>query len=319
MKIAFYCDKPLNNYLTHPSEYKYLHGRHSATGYYYWILKNFNIKNIFLISDKNLLDNYDIIIFHYDNYEDIKNLNKIKIQIVTDRPMIDSCELYIMANQSFFNPSTNINLIKRYGLENSLNTWIIDKRKLHFIHYPPTYGAKQCTASFPPKLFKFVGRKHTNIKSVRSEEFIKKLKKYNINLEFDYDNDSNSGNEDVYFCIRNVSDVCKVTGENNNSGKYGHRTANRLYQSWFMKTPCIFNISPEMESIRTSELDYLIANDEEEFLSQSIKLANDRKLFYSMIEHGESKKDLNPYHNFGIIIQQWTDAFSKINAKLMYD
>jgi hypothetical protein len=319
MKIAFYCDLKLNNYLTHPLEYKYLHGRHSATGYYYWILKNNKIKNIHLIQDKNDLSNYDIVVFHYDNYKDLENLNKIKIQIVTDRPMVDNCDLYIMANQSFFTPNKNISLIKRYGIENSLNTWISDKSKLHFIHYPPTYGVKQCKAIFPPKTFKFVGRKHTNIKEIQTEKFLSECRTHDINLIFDYDNDANSGDEDVYFCVRNVTDVCKSTGKNNNSGKFGHRTSNRLYQSWYMRTPSIFNISPEMESIRTNELDYLIANTEEEFLLQCLKLKGDRNLFFSMIENGDIKKDLNPYYNFDIIIDQWKDAFSKFNTKLIYD
>ena len=319
MKIAFYCDIKLNNYLTHPLEYKYLHGRHSATGYYYWILKNWKIKNISLVQDKNELVNYDIIVFHYDNFEDVKNLNKIKIQIVTDRPMIDDCNLYIMANQSFFIPASNPLLIKRYGIENSLNTWVNDKSKLHFIHYPPTYGVKQCNPNFPPKTFKFVGRKHTNIKEIRTEEFVLKCKKYGINLVLDYINDANYGDEDVYFCVRNSTDVCKLTNKNNNSGKFGHRTSNRLYQSWFMRTPCIFNISPEMECIRTNELDYLIANDEDEFLTQCLRLKNDKNLFFSMIENGDSKKHLNPYYNFDIIIDQWVDAFSRVDTKLIYD
>lgn len=319
MKIAFYCDLKLNNYLTHPIEYKYLHGRHSSTGYYYWMLKNAGIKNVYLIQDKNELINYDAIVFHYDNSEDLKYLNKIKIQIVTDRPMIDNCDLYVMANQSFFKPSTNNLLISRYGLENCLNTWIKDKNKLVFIHYPPTYGVKKCQPKFPPKIFKFVGREHTNIKQIRTEDFLLKCKSYDINLVFDYVNDSNSGDEDVYFCIRNVVDSCKLTRKNNNSGKYGHRTSNRLYQSWFMGTPCIFNISPEMECVRTNELDYLVANTHEEFLQQALRLKNDKNLFYGMIENGNSKNNLNPYYNFDIIINQWTDALLKINTKLLYD
>ena len=319
MKIAFYCDLKLNNYLTNPIEYKYLHGRHSATGYYFWILKNSGIKNVYLVQDKNDLINYDVIVFHYDNYEDIKSLNKIKIQVVTDRPMIEGCHLYIMANQSFFIKINDFKLIQRYGIENTFNTWISDKSKLSFIHYPPTFGVKKCQTEHPPKIFKFVGRKHTNISEIQSANFIKYCKKYDVNLIFDYENDANSGDEDVYFCIRNVLDVCKSTGKNNNSGKYGHRTSNRLYQSWFMGTPAIFNNSPEMQCIRSNELDYLIANDKDEFLTQCLRLKNDKDLFKAMIENGDSKKHLNPYYNFDIIIDQWKDAFSRVDTKLIYD
>jgi hypothetical protein len=79
-----------------------------------------------------------------------------------------------------------------------------------------------------------------------------------------------------------------------------------------METPGIFNISPEMEIIRTNELDYLIANTEEELLDKILLLKSNKKLFFDMIENGKSKDYLNPYCNYNIIVQQWVNAFSKL-------
>ena len=67
MKISFYCDVDIPNYLNDPNPYRYLHGRHSATGYYYWILKNHGLE-VYLNHP-----NPDVVIFHYDNKDYIKD------------------------------------------------------------------------------------------------------------------------------------------------------------------------------------------------------------------------------------------------------
>jgi len=306
MILSFHCDINLPNYLYNPNLYKYLHGRHSATGYYYWILKNHGL-NVYLNHP-----NPDVIIFHYDNRNEIKSFNCKKIQIVTDRPMVEGCDFYIAANQSFFNKVTDFNLISRYGIENTLNTWVKNKEKWRFIHYPPTFGVKECNPSFPVVNFKFVGRNHTNIKDLYDPVFINKCIKLGINLIFDFENDANDGTEDVYFCIRNVKDIGKMTGKDNNSGKYGHRTANRLYQAWKMRTPAIFNNSPEMAAIRTSEYDFLIANTTEEFIEQALRLKTDKNLFDNMISHAIMMDKINPYVNMTIVVDQWKEIFEEL-------
>jgi hypothetical protein len=306
MKISFYCDINLPNYLDNPSEYKYLHGRHSSTGYYYWILKNYGL-------DVHLNHpNPDVVIFHYDNKDYINNLSCKKIQVVTDRPIVEGCDYYIAANQSFFNKINDINVIRRYGIENTLNTWVQNKKKWRFVHYPPTFGVKECAPLFRPINFKFVGRRHTNIKELYDPIFMDNCKKLGINLTFDFENDANDGTEDVYFCIRNVIDSCKVTKLNNNSGKYGHRTANRLYQAWKMRTPAIFNNSPEMAAIRTSEYDFLIANNTGEFIQQALRLKSDKNLFDNMISHAIMMDKINPYVNMTIVVDQWKEIFKEL-------
>lgn len=306
MKISFLCDISLPNYLDEPDAYKYLHGRHSATGYYYWILKNHGV-------DVHLNHpNPDVLIFHYDNRQQASNFACKKIQIVTDRPTVEGCDVYIAANQTFVKKVINADVISRYGIENTLNTWVKNKEKWKFIHYPPTFGVKECAPSYPPVNFKFVGRRHTLVAELYRPDFIERCKTKGINLIFDFQGDANDGTEDVYFCIRNVVDSCGVTKLNNNSGRNGHRTANRLYQAWKMRTPAIFNSSPEMSAIRDNEYDYLIANTAEEFLEQACLLKTNKDLFVSMIENGISKDKLNPYINLNIVVNQWKSVFAEL-------
>ena len=310
MKIYFYCDIELPNYKDNPLAYTYLHGRHSATGYYYWILKNHNV-DVHIAHTKEQLSDADVVIFHYDNATDVVPLNCKKIQVVTDRPYVEGCDFYIAANKSILTPKIDIDVVNRYGLENTANTWLDNKDKWHFIHYPPTFGIKKCTPQFPPRNFKFVGRQHTMMLGMISQHFIKKCMDYNINLQYDFVNDGNDGTEDVYYCVRNINCQGKHTGLECNAGKHGHRTANRLYQAWYMNTPGIFNLSPEMSVLRETELDFLIANNKEEFLEQAIRLQNNKDLFYAMIENGNAKDDINPYSNIEIVVYQWINIFTK--------
>jgi len=314
MKIAFFCDLDLPNYVQCPEHYKYLHGRHSATGYYFWILFNGGIDNISLVTDPLDLHKFDVVIFHYDNRNVIENLNCKKIQVVTDRPVVEGCDAYIVANQTFTKQILDSSVIMRYGIENTLNTWINTNKKYYFIHYPPTFGVKQCNAQWPPTKFKYVGREHTNITDIRTPHFIQECAKHKIDLIFDYANDANDGTEDVYFCVRGVRGRSKATGKDNNSGKYGHRTANRLYQAWYTRMPGIFNNSPEMAAIKSSNLDYLTANSAQEFLHNAIKLREDRDLYFAMIDNGIKKDIINPYANYSIVVNQWLELFTAMNC-----
>ena len=259
MKIGFFCDLNLGNYLCNPDEYFYLHGRHSATGYYYWILKNNSDIDVHMIHNQDQITDHDVIVFHYDNRDQVKFFNGCKIQIVTDRPCVPGCDIYVAANQCVTSNIYDAELVKIYGIVNILNTWVEDKSKWRFIHYPPTHNVKKCTPVWPPVKFKFTGRESTNIPEIMSIETIKECKKIGVDLVFDFTGDSNTGDEDVYFCIRESFYKGKTTNIQSNCGPGGHKTANRLYQSWFMNTPGIFNHSPEMYSIRESKYDYLIA------------------------------------------------------------
>jgi hypothetical protein len=312
MKIGFLCDLDLPNYKNDIEAYRYLHGRHSATGYYYWMLRNHGM-DVHMVSPDDDLTKFDIIVYHFDNRDTI-NFNAYKtVQVVTDRPYVKGTTLYVAANRGILEPVKDIETIKRYGVENTLNTWIEDKSRWHFIHYPPTFNIKKCKPVFPPRRFKFVGRNHTMIPEILEQSFIDKCRTHNIDLIFDFENDNNAGDEDVYFCVRRMSHLGGNTKLDCNSGKYGHRTANRLYQAWYMNTPGIFNMSPEMAGLRDSELDFLVANNKDEFLAQAIRLTKDKDLFYSMVEHCKTKTTDNPYYDIQIVVQQWQEAFRKLD------
>ena len=245
MRTGFLCDVDLPNYITSPDSYNYLPGKHSATGYYYWILKNNNISDIHLVSPDDNLNLYDTIVYHYDNKECINHSCYNTIQVVSDRPFDPKADILIAANRHVVSPVKSVEIAKRYGISSINSDWI-DQSKWRFIHYPPTYGIKKCTAQWPPTNFKFVGREHTLIPEIKTPQFIDKCSRAGFNLILDFDSDGNRGDEDVYFCVRNVSHKGKTTGIENNFGPGGHRTANRLYQGWFMNTPCIFTILSRM-------------------------------------------------------------------------
>lgn len=313
MNIGFLCDIPLSNYLTNPEEYAYLHGRHSSTGYYYWILKNANVDNVSMVGPGDDLTKFDVIVFHYDNKEYIDHGAYKTIQVVTDRPCVKGCDLYIAANENITSPRLSRESITRYGIENTTNTWIDNKDQWVFIHYPPTHNIKKCDPMWPPVNYKFVGRRHTLIHELSDSKYIDDMKALGINIIIDNDNDNNVGDEHVYFCIRPVTARSKSTGLDNNSGRYGHKTANRLYQTWYMEVPGIFNASPEMMKLRDDELDFLIANDVDEFTTQAIRLREDKELYYNMVERCKKRQQNNPYADMSIVVNQWIHAFKLLN------
>ena len=115
-QIAFVCDKDLPNYLDDPEAYNYLEGKHSATGYYYWILKNAGVPNLHLVNLSAKLVDYDIVIIYYENREILPTNRKFKvIQVVSDRPQIENCDLYIACNQSVFKPIVNLEYVSKVG------------------------------------------------------------------------------------------------------------------------------------------------------------------------------------------------------------
>lgn len=305
-RIAFLCDIDIPNYIEDPSFYDYLEGKHSATGYYYWILKNNGVDNIFLETDGRNLNKYDIVVFHYDNLHSIDVNSTYKtIQVVTDCPQVSGCDMYVCCNYSCFKLITDINLFSRvgFGLKNQLYG------NLHYVHYPMALNYKECSPKFPPNIYHYTGRQSTLIDGIYSDKFVNHMKSKGIQLRFDFKNDHNSGDEDVYFCIRSKYYFSKRTGGNNCDTKLGQKTANRLYQSWKMGTPFITNSNSAMFSIKKTEYDFLIADNIDEFEYQCIRLKTDEDLFNNMISIAHERKD---EHMDSIILDQWIDCFNKL-------
>lgn len=309
-KIGFLCDIPIPNYETDPKFYDYLEGKHSATGYYYWILKNGGVEHVYLIDQNSDFTEYDVIVFHYDNLDLIDfSADYKKIQVVTDCPQVENCDLYICCNYSSFKLITDLELFKRvgFGLKNQLYG------NLHYVHYPMALNYKKCDPVFPPKIYHFTGRESTLIDDIASVKFINHMKQYDINLRFDFKNDHNNGDEDVYFCVRSKNYFSKRTKGNNCDTKLGQKTANRLYQSWKMGVPFITNSNSAMFSIKQSEYDFLIADTLDEFEQQCIRLKKDEELYNKMILNANNRKN---EHTNEIIIQQWIHAFEKISTTI---
>lgn len=306
-KIAFLCDVNIPNYKTDPKFYDYLEGKHSATGYYYWILKNHGVKNIYLVNEDDDLSQYDVVVFHYDNKNKIDfNSNYKTIQVVTDCPQVENVDIYVCCNYSCFKMITNPDHFMRigFGLKNEL------VGNLHYIHYPMALNYKKCNPQWPPKIYHYTGRPSTLIDELFSEKFINHMKSKNIQLRFDFDNDHNSGDEDVYFCLRKKSYFSNRVNGNNCDTKLGQKTANRLYQSWKMGTPFITNSNSAMFSIYESEFDFLIADTIDEFEEQCLRLKTDKNLFEQMIKNANERKN---EHTDQIIVDQWMSCFKKIN------
>lgn len=306
-KIAFLCDINIPNYKKDPKFYDYLEGKHSATGYYYWILKNHGTRNIYLVNEDEDLTKYDIVVFHYDNKNKIStNSNYKTIQVVSDCPQVPDVDIYVCCNYSSFEIISTPDHFKRvgFGLKNHLIG------NLHYIHYPMALNYKKCNPQWPPKIYHFTGRQSTLVSKIYSDEFVNHMRSKGVNLRFDFENDHNKGDEDVYFCIRHQNYFSNRVMGNNCDTKLGQKTANRLYQSWKMGTPFITNSNTAMCSIYKSKYDFLIADDADEFEFQCIRLKNDKELFDNMVKNANERKD---EHTDSIIVDQWKSCFKKIN------
>lgn len=306
-QIAFVCDIDLPNYLDKPRVYDYLEGKHSATGYYYWILKNAKEKNIHLVNTNANLNDYDIVVIYYENKNVLSFNRKYRvIQVVSDRPQIENCDLYVACNQSAIKPIVNKEYIKMAGLGLSR----VLKGKWHFIHYPMARNYTQCSPAWPPSIYHFTGRKSTLLPEIYDSKFIKHLDSKGIRLRFDFENDHNTGDEDVYFCVRNSKKYFSTIANGNNvDTELGQKTANRLYQAWKMGTPSIFDPNTPMLAIRKSPYDFLIASNAEEFEASCLMLKEDCNLFKKMKEVCLERQN---EHNDNTIVMQWREAFEKV-------
>lgn len=307
--IGFFCPDYLPNYKDEPKAYKYLPGKVSSTAYYYWILKNHNVKDIKLVNTRKEADTCSTIIFHYDDRDKLRTFKGKKVQVVTDRPPVDDADLYICCNEFVINPKFDLNLIDSYGMLN-MDYNFTKNKNWKYIHYPPTFNVKKCTPVWPPTNFKFVGREHTLIPDIIKNK--KSIEDLDINLQFDFEADNNDGTEHVYFCVRDVSYISKHTKTNNSSGPGGAKTPNRAYQAWYMNTPSIFNLSPEMYYLRKDDNDFLLANNFEEFYKACKRLKTDEQLYWAMVDRAKQRCSNNHYNDLSIVKDQWLQALQSI-------
>lgn len=246
----------------------------------------------------------DAVVFHYDDRLIVDGYGGKKIQVVTDRPPVEGIDAYVCCNEYVINPKISSELTKHYSFK-ELQFNFVDDRWFH-VHYPPTYGASKCKPVFPPENFKFVGREHTLQSDILYQDNINRIEAMGINLRFDFTGDANTGDEHVYFCLRDNNHKSEITGYYNGCGVNGNKTPNRLYQAWYMSTPGIFNTSPEMYHLWRDEYDYSKANNITEFTTACKRLVTDEEFYWNSVERCEARcNETNPYTNPASIIDQW--------------
>jgi hypothetical protein len=88
-----------------------------------------------------------------------------------------------------------------------------------------------------------------------------------------------------------------------------HRHANRIYQSWFMNTPCILNRETTIEGILKSEYDVIFAETPSELFKKMLLLKKNKNLFKRMIDNCKRRSNEN---NYSTITNQYMEMFTKI-------
>lgn len=292
--IYFATDKRIPNYLHDTRPYKYptdnsFYGIGLScleTCYPYHILRNKDCDiHIELITYEELyrVGKSDTLIFymntHYTDVNIVNNLNCRLVQIVTDTPIIDGVDMYITYDPSVVAADS--------------------KRNWKHVLYPLPIGLVKCKPSWPP----------TNITCVSPNMYTTSKLTYDNDLTFVTDSYHNTGDEHILFHIRDnivkhdnlpVSQRMKFPS---------HKTANRLYQSWYAGVPGIFTSNPAMEHIRDHPYDYLIANDLQELRHNINRLRTDEGLYSHMVNICRSRSEEN---NHDVIYKQWMSVLTEL-------
>jgi hypothetical protein len=255
-------------------------GKYCAVAYPYYILLNRGYKNIAIINKGSDAPAGAPIYFHYDD-RDLIDLDRNRgIQFVNDRSAVPGCEAYISCNRFLIDPFYNKQLIDLYGIEQYLCDWVGEN--WFYVPHPFPVSTDICKPQWPPTIFSFNGRPHTLISELTTDEVVKEMQNEGIDMRLNR-NDSNTGEEHVTFCVRDHNHVSSIAG-NNVDTKNGHKHAGRLFQTWTMNVPGIFELNSAMLSYRQDDTDFLIANDISEFKKACLLLRDNEELYWSMVE-----------------------------------
>jgi len=294
--LCFLTDSDLPNYLDNSAYYKFRNpplsfsGKYIHSNYVYWILKNYGVKNVKILKSDEDIRPGDILLFHY-NYVDKIDFKKdyVKLQIVSDKPRIENIDGYCC-----YDPT--------------------DLKENEYLLYDPLpVGLSTKSAQYKPTRF------HCNTAIHWLPDYLKCTKKYtskNINISFEHNRHFSFSDFDIFFFLRNTACLSEL----NDDGTKKHniilyKNATRLFQAWHMEVPSIFSAHSAMSYVRKSELDYLEANTEEEFISCCERLQNDKSLFYGMIENAKIRK--KEFTN-ETMINQIDSILKAFNSSLQY-
>jgi len=289
--VYFLANNILPNYTLDNTLYKYNKSSNSAYGrgvalelleinHAYWILHNNNVSEINITTSCDMLEPSDTLIFYncsnniaWEKIQSSPNNNFKKIQIVTDQPIIDGCDAYICYDPSIVDRD-------------------LDREWFHVL-YPLPIGLNKCEPSWPP----------VNIACI-APDLITVDKTILKNEQFTFIDDSyaNRGDEHVLFHIRKSITFNESKGLVSRMKFPSHKTANRLYQSWFCNIPAILSPNPAMQYIKQSDLDFLEAHTNDELLYQVDCLVNDKDLYFAMVDNCKKREN---EHNHNIIVSQW--------------
>ena len=264
--LYFYTDKNTPNYLEAPKYYKFrllpntFCGKYIHSNYLYWILKNNNIDNIQLLHKNGCVDKEDIVFFHYDFKEDVEIFNCKKIQIISDRPRVDFADYFCV------------------NYKQNVNEFLLDE--------PIPNGLTVKTPSFPPSHF------HTNLASHHIDKSLRDIvgKYSDINITFETNAHVTDYNFDVFFFLRNYEYINAEEKLINKITPNNLKHASRLLQSWIMEVPAILTPEKAMKYYVKGELDFLAANNVDEFIFHAHKLKQNKELFYAMIDNAKQRK-----------------------------
>lgn len=314
--IYFPTENILPNYKDYPTLYNHystFKGKDVYSSYVYWILKNNNADNIELVGNLDKTTEGDLIFFHFDNLKAFNfNTSAKKVQFISDRPLVSGCSKYL---------SSDITVCNEYLRTASalLPSFTMDKRysvEINFFPEPLPCNLRKCKVQYPPKkavcmglydnidkeLLKLIEEKTDLLLLYKNTRKLSK-NKFNIlnNISFELYNESNTnkGDEDAFFFIRN-----KESGYN----YAGYKHPNRLFISFYCNVPGFYYGETVLRANRKSEFDYTEISNVYDFLDKLLVYCTDERVFLSILKQNKLRENDNTeailVARFNQVIQQ---------------
>jgi hypothetical protein len=301
MNIYFLAKQIGENYLDCKDNYSRLcNGNFHHIVYSYWVLKNElldNSINTFLV-DKlpGDMNKNDIVVFHYETKSLVDPSKYITVQDIGDKPKMEGVRYFITHNSAMADS------------------------KHFYVGFPLPANMRKFEPNFPPSNFTCVGSEHSINKEIMKKQYIEGCRDYGININFIIDKNYVNIDTDVFFFLRdkNLPNLRKDNGELMHPSSIWspitgqtHRHANRIYQAWYMNTPCIHNREATIENLVYSPYDILYAETPEELFQKMLFLRKNKNVFNKMVDNCKKRSEENSYK---VIAKQYIAMFKQIRA-----
>ena len=276
--IYFLSEQPAPNYLNPEASDIYSTfslGKISHIAYYYWILKNNGIDGVELVTDTSKMEDGDVVFFYQPDrdaivkpYTTLDIGKKItKIQVVGDTNLKVEADYYAINDPSF-----------------------VDDRKFYLPFPLPANMVSGFIPQWPPKVFGCACHEFNLHPDFFKKKYQREFAKMGIELYLEHKVNHITKPIDVHFFIRNP--YLHLMMKHDGSPKHpvaGYKHPNRLYQSWIMGVPSIFNPNSAMDAVDKSRYSYLPAKNGDEFIYQANNLINDLDLWRHMLHHAKNQ------------------------------